>query len=96
MHQRPWTTPKAFPALGVTLSTYEGVVDVAAPVTRTAKWDELAEFRRRAGVRPLRAVTLDIEVNYQACSETVFCRPERVRFSVPVPAGDLVFPVLEP
>lgn len=92
----PRTTPQDFPALGVTLNTYEGVVDIAVPVTRTAEWDELAQFRRRAGFPPLRAVTLDVEVNYQACNDTICYRPERVRFSVPVPAADLVFPTLEP
>ena len=92
----PPTTPRAFPVLGVTLNTYEGVVDVAVPVTRTAAWDDLSEFRRRMGFPPLKEVTLDVEVNYQACSETVCYLPERVRFSVPVPAADLVFPVFEP
>ena len=92
----PQTTPRAFPALDVTLNTYEGVVDIAVPVTRTAEWDELAEFRRRAGFPSLAAVTLDIEVNYQACSETICYRPERVRFSIPVPTADLLLPSFEP
>jgi hypothetical protein len=92
----PPTTPKAFPALGVTLNIYKGVVDVTVPVTRTAQWDGLADFPRRAGFPPLRAVGLEVEANYQACSETTCYQPERVRFRVTVPAADLVYTVLEP
>ena len=35
--QYPPTYPREFPALGVTLNVYEGVVDVAIPVTPNAR-----------------------------------------------------------
>ena len=91
----PPTTPKRFEALGVTLSVYEGAVDVRVPVTRNAKWSSVPELRGRLGLPPLEAVGLDIVVNYQACSETICYRPERVRLSVTVPTADLVYPTIE-
>jgi peroxiredoxin len=92
----PPTTPKRFEALGVTLNVYEGVVDIAVPVTRTAEWERVSEVRRRAGFSVRTTVDLEVVVNYQACSATVCYTPRTERLVVSAPAGELVMPPFEP
>lgn len=80
----PPTTPMRFDALGVTLNVYEGVVDVAVPVTA------LAELFG-AGDAPAReTVELHVVVDYQVCSDTVCYLPEVARLSLSVPTAGLL------
>ena len=70
--------------LDVTLNVYEGMVDVAAPITPTA------ELFGPDYSPPRESVELDVVVEYQACSETVCYLPEVARLSVSVPTSALV------
>ncbi|MFP6581839.1 MAG: redoxin domain-containing protein, partial [Candidatus Hydrogenedentota bacterium] len=65
----PETTPKKFDALDATLDVYEGVVDIAVPVSLTAEvmnWiiRDKPEF-----------MEIPVTVNYQVCSDTVCYLP---------------------
>jgi len=91
----PPTSPKRFDALGVTLNVYEGIVDVAVPVTRTAELERQFELRRRAGFSDRTTVDLEIVVKYQACSATVCYTPKTERLELQVPTQDLVMPPFE-
>jgi len=92
----PPTTPKRFEALGVTLNVYEGVVDVAVPVTRTAELERVFDLRRRLGFSERKTVDFQIVVKHQACSATVCYPPRTERLRVSVPTAELVMPLFEP
>ncbi len=82
----PETTPMPFDALGVTLDVYEGVVDIAVPVSLTAEvmnWiiRDKPEF-----------MEIPVKVNYQACSDTVCYLPKSESLSVRVPVSALFMP----
>ena len=68
--QYPPTYPREFPALGVTLNVYEGVVDVAIPVTPNAE-----VFHRSNPDRP-GVVDVPLSILYQVCSETICYTPK--------------------
>ena len=61
----PKTKPVEFEALDVTLNVYEGVVDVAIPVSLTA---EVMNWTIRD--KP-ESIEIPLSVLYQACSDTV-------------------------
>jgi hypothetical protein len=88
----PKTTPRHFATLGVALNVYEGVVDVQIPMALKANWESIPDVRARVGMPALNAVDLDITVNYQACSETVCYRPEKVSVALRVPTAELIYP----
>ncbi len=82
----PETTPKTFDALGVTLDVYEGVVDIAIPVSLTAEvmnWiiRDKPEF-----------MEIPVKVNYQVCSDTVCYLPTSESVTVKVPVSALLMP----
>ena len=82
----PPTTPKTFEALGVTLDTYEGVVDIVVPVSLTSEvmnWTirDKPEF-----------MDIPVTVDYQACSETVCYRPKSETLMVRAPVTALSMP----
>ena len=89
----PTTSLKRFEVLDVTLPVYEGVVDIMVPITRTAELERLLAFCSRLGFSTS-TVELEIEVDYQACSETICYRPETASLSVRVPLANLVMPEL--
>ncbi|SVA46650.1 uncharacterized protein METZ01_LOCUS99504 [marine metagenome] len=82
--QYPATHARAFPELGVTLNVYEGVVDVAIPVTPNAE-----VFHRTNADRP-EMVNLPVSVLYQVCSETVCYVPRTEELSLEVPFEPLL------
>ena len=65
----PATQPREFPALGVTLNVYEGVVDVAIPVTPNA------ELFNPGGRDQPGELMVPVSVLYQVCSETICYTP---------------------
>ncbi len=82
----PQTTPREFPALGVTLNVYEGVTDVAIPVIVGS---EILDWSLRD--KPTE-IELPIEVVFQACSEKVCFRPQRKQLVLKAPIGSHVMP----
>ncbi len=82
----PPTRPRTFPELGVTLNVYEGIVDVAIPVTPTA---ELLNW-----TNPDQPDTLEVPVSilFQACSETICFTPRTERLSLLAPVDALLRP----
>ena len=84
--QYPPTHPMEFPELGVTLSVYEGVVDVAISVTPNAE-----VFHRTNPDRP-EVVEVPVSVLFQACSETICYVPRTEKLSLMVPIEPLLRP----
>ena len=84
--QYPPTHPREFPALGVTLNVYEGVVDVAIPVTPNAE-----VFHRSNPDRP-EVVDVPVSVLYQVCSETICYTPRTETLSLAAPFQPLLSP----
>ena len=82
----PDTIPKRFDALDVTLDVYEGVVDIAIPVSLTA---EVMNWIIRD--KP-KFMEIRVKVNYQACSDTVCYRPTSETLTVKVPVSALLMP----
>ena len=77
----PPTHEQEFPLLGVTLNVYEGVVDVAIPVTPNAE---------RFTSRLSQEVDIPIEVLFQACSDTICYTPRTETLSVTLPIEPLL------
>lgn len=82
----PETTPKTFDALGVTLDVYEGVVDIAVPVSLTAEvmnWiiRDKPEF-----------MDIGVTVTYQTCSDAVCYPAMSESLTVRVPVSSLLMP----
>ena len=82
----PATHPRAFPELGVTLSVYEGIVDVAIPVTPNA------ELFNPANRDQPEELEIPVSVLFQACSETICYTPRIQQLSLTVPVEPLVRP----
>ena len=82
----PATHLREFPALGVSLNVYEGVVDVAIPVTPNSEL-----FGPRPGNQPTE-LEIPIEVLFQACSETICYTPRTETLSVMLPVEPLLRP----
>ena len=82
----PTTHPREFPALGVTLNVYEGVVDVAIPVTPNA---ELFNPGNRDQPDEL---AVPVSVLFQVCSETICYTPRTETLSLSLPVGPLLRP----
>ena len=82
----PPTHSREFPELGVTLSVYEGVVDVAVPVTPNA---ELFNW-----TNPEKPDHLEVPVSvlFQVCSETICYVPRTEELSLTVPIEPLLTP----
>ena len=82
----PPTHSREFPELGVTLSVYEGVVDVAVPVTPNA---ELFNW-----TNPEKPDQLEVPVSvlFQVCSETICYVPRTEELSLGVPIEPLLTP----
>lgn len=82
----PKTRRVTLDALDVTLNVYEGIVDVAIPVSLTAEvmnWTirDKPEF-----------IEIPLSVRYQACSDTVCYPPKTKKLSVTVPVSQLLMP----
>ena len=84
--QYPPTHPREFPELGVTLSVYEGLVDVAIPVTPNA---ELLNWPKPD--KP-EVIEVPVSVRFQVCSETVCYLPRTEELSLVVPIAPLARP----
>ena len=82
----PATRQKDFPKLGVTLSVYEGLVDVAIPVTPNA------ELLNWTNPDKPEAIEVPLSVLLQVCSETVCYPPRTEDLSLVVPIEPLVMP----
>jgi len=82
----PETTPKTFDTLDVTLDVYEGVVDIAVPVSLTA---EVMNWINRD--KP-EFMEIPVTINYQVCSDTVCYQPKSESVTVRVPVSALVMP----
>ena len=82
----PKTKPLVFDTLDVTLNVYEGVVDVAIPVSLTA---EVMNWTIRD--KP-KSIEIPLNVRYQACSDTVCYPPKTEKLSVTVPVSQLLMP----
>ncbi len=80
----PPTHSREFPELGVTLSVYEGVVDVAVPVTPNA---ELFNWTNPEKPDQLK---VPVSVLFQACSETICYVPRTEALSLTVPIEPLL------
>ena len=84
--QYPPTYPREFPLLGVTLNVYEGVVDVAIPVTPNAE-----VFHRTNPDRP-EVVEVPLSILYQVCSETICYTPRTEMLTLAAPFQPLLAP----
>jgi peroxiredoxin len=84
----PPTHSKQFPELGVTLPVFDGVADIAIPVTATV---ELFAGQPPAA-KQARSISIPIEVVYQACSDSICFRPRSKSLELEVPLADLVSP----
>ncbi len=82
----PKTKPVVFDALDVTLNVFEGIVDVAIPVSLTA---EVMNWTLRD--KP-ESIEIPISIRYQACSDTVCYPPKTEKLSVTVPISQLLMP----
>lgn len=82
----PPTTPLEFEALGVTLNVFEGVVDIAVPITANA------EFLNWTIPHTQKSVTVELSVRYQACNDTVCFVPKTVPISIELPLAELIPP----
>ncbi len=82
----PATHPREFPELGVTLNVYEGVVDVAIPVTPNA------ELFNPANRDQPDALEIPVSVLFQICSETICYTPRTETLSLTVPMQPLLRP----
>jgi hypothetical protein len=82
----PETHAMRFDALDVTLPVYEGVMDVAIPVTATSEILNWTNFSQPESVE------LKMRVRYQACSDTVCFLPKSTEISLKVPIGSHVMP----
>jgi hypothetical protein len=82
----PATHPREFPELGVTLNVYEGVVDVAIPVTPNSEL-----FNPRAEDQP-DELEIPVSVLFQACSETICYTPRTETLSLVLPVKPLLRP----
>ena len=82
----PETERREFSELGVTLPVYQGVVDIAVPVTVNA---EILNWTIQD--KP-EAIEVPVSVLYQACSETVCYTPKTEELRLVVPIEGLVMP----
>ena len=85
----PPTQPRTFETLGVTLNVYDGVTEIAVPITATA------ELWRQSGtdVGDFKGpIVLEIVVDYQVCSETICYSPQTARLSVEAPIAAHIQP----
>lgn len=82
----PPTAEREFPQLGVTLNVYEGVADVAIPITLGS---EILDWPIQN--KPTE-IEIPVDVVYQACSETVCYVPKEETVVVTAPIEPLVMP----
>ncbi len=82
----PETTPEEFEALGVTLNVYEGVVDIAFPVSLTA------EVMNWTNPNKPDSIPISVKVTYQVCSDSACYTPKSETLTVDVPVTALVMP----
>jgi len=82
----PTTHTRAFPELGVTLNVYEGVVDVAIPVTPSAE-----VFGPSIRDQP-DTLVVPVSVLFQVCSETICYTPRTETLSMTLPVRPLLRP----
>lgn len=82
----PPTQPKEFPELGVTLNVYEGVVDVAIPIT-----PNVDVYHRTNPDRP-DVVEVPVSILFQACSDTICYTPRTEELTLELPFEHLLRP----
>ncbi len=82
----PKTTPKRFDALDVSLNVYEGVVDIAVPVSLTA------EVMNWTNPNKPDSIEIPVKVDYQVCSDSVCYLPQSESLTVEIPVSPLVMP----
>jgi hypothetical protein len=82
----PPTHPKEFPQLGVTLNVYEGVVDVAIPIT-----PNVDVYYRANPDRP-DFVEVPVSILFQACSDTICYTPRTQQLTLELPFEPLLYP----
>ena len=83
--------PERFEVLDVTLPVYESLT--SGPHHQDRRVGAPPRICSRLGFSTS-TVELEIEVDYQACSETICYRPETASLSVRVPLANLVMPEL--
>jgi len=84
--QYPPTVPLRFEELDVTLSIYEGVVEIAVPVTATA------DVLNWGAERETMMLEVPVIVRYQICSEEVCYLPRTVELSMELDLAELQLP----
>ncbi len=82
----PPTHPKEFPQLGVTLNVYEGVVEVAVPITPNVE-----RYHSSNPDRP-DVVEVPVSILFQACSDTICYTPRTQELTLELPFEPLFFP----
>jgi len=82
----PKTTPKEFEGLDATLNIYEGIVDIAIPVTATK------EVRNWGQKRTQDSLGVDLVVRYQACTESVCHVPRTEELTLEIPLAEVMLP----
>ncbi len=82
----PPTHPRDFPVLGVSLNVYEGVVDVAIPVTPNA------ELFSPSNLDQPEELVVPVSARFQVCSETICYTPRTQTVSMTLPVGLLLRP----
>ena len=88
----PPTHSKEFPQLGVTLNVYEGVVDVAIPITPNADvYLPNADVYNRTGPDRPDVVEVPVSILFQACSDTICYTPRTQQLTLELPFEPLLF-----
>jgi hypothetical protein len=82
----PPTQSKEFPQLGVTLNVYEGVVDVAIPIT-----PNVDVYHRSNPDRP-DVVDVPVSILFQVCSDTICYTPRTEELTLELPFEPLLRP----
>ena len=84
--QYPMTTPREFPELGVSLSVYERIVDVAIPITPNA------ELFNPGNQDQPKELVIPVSVLFQVCSESICYTPRTETLSLSLPVEPLLRP----
>ena len=86
--EAPPTTPLRLDEIDATLHVWSGTVDLAVPVWANSKVIDVLDDHRDEIIR------LEVEVRYQACSDTACLIPRTERFALEVPLAPLDVPRL--
>jgi peroxiredoxin len=73
-------------ALGMRFNVFTATVDIAIPVTVTS------ELLKLGHPRDIDSIRIDVNINYQACNDTMCSPPRMLQTGFEAPLGDLILP----